>query len=161
MNEYPVMRQFSSINQESLRYVRQWAKKHNYGNSEYDEQAKELAERLGIELRVNSRKFGSMPWDNDGQKRWVFDLSLVRGKQSYNFKFGQSIAANFLEPTMYDVLACMTWYNPGSFEDFCASYGYNSDSISDFKTYNRVVDEWYEISRMFSPEEIELLREIN
>lgn len=128
--------------------------------SEYDIKADNLAERLGLQLRINSKGFGFMPWDDNKTKRWIFNLSLVRGKQIYTFEFGQSIAAKSSEPTMYDVLASITKYNPGSFENFCSEFGYNSDSIRGFKIYNGVVDEWYEMSRMFTPEELELLQEI-
>lgn len=128
--------------------------------SEYDIKADNLAERLGLQLCINSKRFGSMSWDEGKTKRWIFNLSLVKGKQIYTFEFGQSIAAKSSEPTMYDVLAIITKYNPGSFENFCSEFGYNSDSIRDFKIYNGVVDEWREMSRMFTSEELELLQEI-
>lgn len=160
MSKYPVSRQFKSINHESIRYVNQWKRKNNYGQTEYDKRANELAEQLGITLRVCRKWFGSMPWDNKGTERWIFNLDLCRGRYIYNLDFGQSLAANFAEPTMYDVLSCLTKYNPGSFDDFCSDFGYDNDSIRAFKTYNRVMDEWLMIARMFSHEELELLREI-
>lgn len=160
MSRYPVFRQFPTINLESIRYVNQWKTRTNYGKTEYDERANQLAEQLGITVSVCRKWFGSMPWDKDGQKRWIFNLDLDKGRYLYNFDFGQSLVANFAEPTMYDVLACLTKYDPGTFDDFCSSFGYNNDSISALQTYGRVMDEWLMMTRMFTHEELELLREI-
>lgn len=160
MSKYPVFRQFQSINHESIRYVNQWKKANNYGKSEYDIKANEVADELGITLSVNRKWFGSMSWDKDGKKRWIFNLTLAKNKNEYTFDFGQSLAANFAEPTMYDVLACLTKYDPGSFDDFCSDFGYSNDSISALHTYGRVMEEWLMMARMFSHDELELLREI-
>ena len=64
-------------------------------------------------------------------------------------------------PTAYDVLACLTKYDPGTFDEFCSEYGYNTDSRQAFKTYKAVVREWKNIEKLFSPEQIEALQEIN
>ena len=63
-------------------------------------------------------------------------------------------------PTYYDVLACLTKYDPNSFEDFCSDFGYDTDSISDKKTYKAVKNEWQDVSRVFSDSDIEAMREI-
>jgi len=67
---------------------------------------------------------------------------------------------NFSIPSEYDILACLTKYDPGTFEDFCSEFGYNTDSISAEKTYKAVCDEWLNVSRLFNDSEIELLQEI-
>lgn len=64
------------------------------------------------------------------------------------------------EPTMYDILACLTKYDPETFEDFCSSYGYDTDSRSAKKTYKAVVKEWDKMCSLFSDEELEVLNEI-
>ena len=53
------------------------------------------------------------------------------------------------EPSMYDVLACITKYEPGTFEDFCYDYGYDTDSRKAEKTYNAVCKEYKGFSRLF------------
>lgn len=63
-------------------------------------------------------------------------------------------------PSAYDLLSCLTKYNPGTFEDFCGDYGYDTDSISARKTYKDVLKEWINVERMFSASEIEQLQEI-
>ena len=66
-----------------------------------------------------------------------------------------------IPPTPYDVLACLTKYNPESLEDFCANYGYDINSESTENIYNAVYEEWEGINRIFTDKQLELLREIN
>ena len=61
-------------------------------------------------------------------------------------------------PTMYDILVCLTKYDPDSFENFCSEYGYDTDSRKAEKTYNAVCDEWLNVSRLFSDEQLEVLQ---
>lgn len=65
------------------------------------------------------------------------------------------------EPMAYDVLASLTTYDPDTFEEFCSSYGYDTDSRKAEKTYKAVVEEWKNIKILFSDEEILKLQEIN
>lgn len=67
---------------------------------------------------------------------------------------------NYRAPTTYDVLACLTKYDPGTFENFCGEYGYDTDSRSAEKTYNAVVNEWQNIAMLFNDNELEQLIEI-
>jgi hypothetical protein len=64
-------------------------------------------------------------------------------------------------PTAYDVLACITKSDPGTFENFCGEFGYNTDSIKAEKTYRAVMDEWQNIKALWLDSEIERLQEIN
>lgn len=86
-------------------------------------------------------------------------VRLKRNGKTYTFNFGQSIAKGGEEPDIYDVLACLTKSDPGSLEDFCSEYGYDSDSIKANITYTAVCREWKAIDRLFS-DIIEGLREI-
>jgi len=67
---------------------------------------------------------------------------------------------NFKAPTAYDVLACLTKYDPGTLENFCSDFGYDTDSRSAEKTYNAVKDEYQNVSMLFTDAEIEQLQEI-
>lgn len=68
---------------------------------------------------------------------------------------------NFKAPTPYDVLACLTKYDPGTFENFCSEYGYDADSRKAEKTYKAVCEEYTSLCTLFSSEEMEELQEIN
>ena len=63
-------------------------------------------------------------------------------------------------PTVYDVLCCLTKYDPGTFADFCSEFGYDTDSRKAEKTYKAVLDEYLQVSRLFTESELELMQEI-
>lgn len=65
------------------------------------------------------------------------------------------------QPNAYDVLACMTKYDPGTFENFCSEFGYNEDSRTAERIYFAVQKEYSELARIFTPEQLEEIQEIN
>lgn len=64
-------------------------------------------------------------------------------------------------PTAYDVLACITKYDPGTFEDFCSEFDYDEDSIMAAKTYFAVQKEYTHLKKLLTSEQMEELQEIN
>lgn len=68
---------------------------------------------------------------------------------------------NEAKPTAYDVLACLTKHDCGSFDNFCLEYGYSNDSIRALKTYLACSKEYEALCRIFNSEQMEELREIN
>lgn len=65
------------------------------------------------------------------------------------------------QPTAYDVLACMTKYDPGTFEDFCFEFGYDEDSRTAERIYFAVQKEYTQLTKIFTSEQLEEMREIN
>lgn len=63
-------------------------------------------------------------------------------------------------PSAYDVLACLTKNDVGTFEDFCLEFGYDTDSRRAEKIYNAVKNEYDHIKMLYSDKEIEKLQEI-
>lgn len=63
-------------------------------------------------------------------------------------------------PTCYDVLTCLTKYEPGTFEDFCSEYGYDEDSRTAERIYIAVQKEFANLKRIFDPEQLEAMQEI-
>jgi hypothetical protein len=124
----------------------------------YQQQANEFATATGTKLKINSTTYG-YHFAGDEQKRFIFNCTLVRKRQKFTLDFGQSIAAEDTPPTMYDILACLTKYNPETFEDFCSEYGYNEDSINAQKTYKAVKREFNGVNRLFN-DVLEQLQEI-
>lgn len=61
----------------------------------------------------------------------------------------------------YDLLACLTKYDPGTFRDFCSEFGYDDDSMKAFSTYQAVQEEFGKTQRFFTAEEMKELQEIN
>ena len=65
------------------------------------------------------------------------------------------------KPTPYAILACLTKYGHDTFDEFCAEYGYDNDSIRALKTYIACSEEYNKVLRVFTTAQIKALREIN
>lgn len=64
-------------------------------------------------------------------------------------------------PSAYDLLASIVKYPPGTFENFCSDYGYDTDSRKAYKIYNTVLDQWKDVESFMSGQEISELESIN
>jgi len=64
-------------------------------------------------------------------------------------------------PNAYDTLACLTKDDPGTFEDFCGNFGYETDSRKAENIYKAIVDEYKGLAMLFNDEELEFMAEIN
>ena len=117
--------------------------------SEYVKQANDFANKFGVKLSVIGEPEYRKYFADDREYRFVFKLRLKRNKKQYTFTFGQSIAKGSNEPNLYDVLTCLTKYDPYSFETFCGDFGYNSDSRKAEKIYKAVCKEWQAVERLF------------
>jgi hypothetical protein len=126
----------------------------------YKLQALRFAKKNGVKLAFIGDPEYKKHFADDKNYRYVFKCRLSRGRKSYTFNFGQSIAAGAEEPSMYDILACLTKYDVGSFEDFCSEFGYDTDSRTAERTYKAVLKEWAGVERLFS-DILEELQEIN
>ena len=106
---------------------------------------------------------------NENVKRRLYQVTLRTPKGSMLFDFWDSIhntnkslkSNRGFKPTSYDILACLTKYDPGTFADFCVDFGYDEDSRKALEIYFAVQKEYSELCRIFTPKQIEALREIN
>ena len=117
--------------------------------SNYEQNAIQFAKKHNVKLTTLSEEFRKY-FPDDKHSRSVFKMKLTRDRRSYTFTFGQSISNSGIEPTMYDVLSCLTKYDPEDFESFCDSYGYDNDSRKAEKIYKAVVKEYNAVCRLFS-----------
>lgn len=115
--------------------------------SDYEIRANDFALRTGTRLRILDMEYKPM-WDEE-QYRYVFKCRLTRKRKSYTFEFGQSLYNGSKEPTYYDVLSCLEKYDVGTFEQFCHSYGYDTDSRKAERTWKAVVKEYRAVCRLF------------
>ena len=118
--------------------------------NDYTKLANNFAAKYGVKLSVIGSPEYKKHFPQDKENRFVFKLKLTRNGKSYTFSFGQSISEQDNEPTMYDILACLTKYDPGSFEDFCSEYGYDEDSRTAERTYKAVCKEFTAVDRLFN-----------
>lgn len=64
------------------------------------------------------------------------------------------------KPTAYDILACLTSYDLGTFKEFCSEFGYDEDSRRALKIYLEVQEEYSNLAKLYTTEQMEELREI-
>ena len=82
------------------------------------------------------------------------------------FKYQKELKAKQQEavPTKYDILACLQKYEVGSMDDFMQEFGYEikctKDMTNFINTYNIVIEEYNNLCRIFTPEQMEMLREV-
>ena len=69
-----------------------------------------------------------------------------------------------IEPTEYDIVACLVKYDVGTIDNFVDEYGYEVKEWADVKriknTYNAVKRQYKSLCRCFTPEQIEAMQEI-
>jgi ATP:corrinoid adenosyltransferase len=127
---------------------------------DYQKQALEFLQVTGTKFKATFLKHDKH-FADDKVSRDIYQITLSNSRGKMTVKFGQSIANQGQAPTPYDVLTCLTKYDPEDFEWFCSNYGYDTDSRSAEKIYKAVCKEWQQVDRLFSSEELELLQEIN
>lgn len=119
--------------------------------NEYDKQAEDFLKKTGTTFNVLTY-CGRKPMPNNGNDmmdKWV--VEFVRGNNEWYFDFYMGLGNNGAKPKAYDVLACLTKYDVGSFEDFCADFGYDAydEDGRSKKIYKAVCNEYKEVQRMF------------
>lgn len=126
---------------------------------DYEKQAEDFAKKAGVTLTIVSSKYGPY-FEGDKQSRHIFKCRLKTPKGQYTFEFGQSINNGDKKPSMYSIFTCLEKYGYADFNDFCANMGYDTDSRKAERIYKAVVKEHEAVERLFTPEQIEELKEI-
>lgn len=145
--------------------------------SKYEAKAQKFLENTGTEFAAVFLYTGKH-FEDDKEPRDIYGIEFKRKGRVWTFKFGQSIAHSRPEmekfvkdldrrgyapyskevlaakklaqpPSAYDVLSCITKLDPGTFEDFCQDFGYDTDSKRAEKTYFADQKEYSECRKMF------------
>jgi len=142
--------------------------------SEYIKQAQKFLKDNETRLNINFIKTGKH-FKDDKEDRDLYHFILSNKNGIYAAQFGDSIqntryrlsgktiADNkpaWKKPNAYDILSCLSGYDPEDFENFCAAYGYDDDSISALKVYDKVKAEYAGLRTMFTDEQLEQLNDI-
>lgn len=134
--------------------------------NKYTKQVQDFLKKTGTKLKIEYFDTDKYFFD-DKEVRNIYRCVLKNKRGQYTFKFGDSIynTENGLEPTEYDILACMQKYDVGTFEDFVLEFGYEIYDTEERKRakklYKAVCREYNALCRLFTPEELEELAEIN
>lgn len=93
-------------------------------------------------------RFGqSLAASTDGKEKHLETCKAFHQRGEKCFKPKHRIKPT--KPTSYDVLTCLTKYDPGTFENFCGDYGYDTDSRKAEKVYFAVQQEFDGVRRLF------------
>jgi hypothetical protein len=132
--------------------------------NQYKEQAQKFCDKNGVKMSIELAKVQSAPlWAVEGSQYGLkYNIKIERADRKWDFSFWGSVhdKENRKKPTAYDVLACITKNETGSFQNFCDDYGYDTDSRKALETFLAVGKEWENCERLFG-DVIEELQEIN
>jgi hypothetical protein len=97
----------------------------------------------------------------DYERKIPNDFSYLLGKSREQML--NAIKAT-TKPTEYDILACLIKYDPGTMNEFFDEFGYEIHSGDDLlrflNTYNAAVKEYRDLCRIFTEEQMDMLRNI-
>lgn len=102
-------------------------------------------------------------WDKERlHATYGHELELVRNGHTERFTFYDSIhnTEKNIKPLLISILACLEWVDPGNFDDWCSECDYDSDSISHFEIYRKVLAEFKQLRNLFGPSEREAIYDI-
>lgn len=124
-------------------------------------------------------------FEDDGNTRDVYSVTIQRGERKHTFQFGQSLVDSAfgheskgsywdkvrrdrkfgkhsyrVTPTVYDVMSAVQKSDPGTHSDFCGDFGYDTDSRKALDLYLRVQTEYRELLRVLGDEAMEAAQEI-
>ena len=150
----------------------------------YEKKAQDFLQKTDTVMIVAWVKYDKH-FDDDKDKRDIYQITLKRGARLWSFAFGQSVVASgkyilaetgervrehrgrshnankyYEEPGAYAVLAAITKYDVGTLKNFCDEFGYDVDSKKAEKTYGAVCQEWQNVQKLWTDAEIEALQEI-
>jgi len=93
------------------------------------------------------------------QWRWESDWATTKyefgGRRPTYGDF--KLNADRCQPSAASVLLCLQTRSPGTFEEFCGEYGYDTDSRRAEKTWLACVEQYLALNDMYSEAELEAL----
>lgn len=151
---------------------------------EYIKQATDFLQKTYSKMKIEYVGLAVNKEWKEKEKRCLYEITLTSPRGSMTFDFWDSIRNTRIKtmpfdaynvqaskelaakkkaavPSVYDVLACLQKCDPGTFENFCSDYGYDEDSRTAIRVYLAVQNEYTQLTRLFTPEQMEELAEIN
>ena len=135
--------------------------------NEYEKQALDFCKKYGVEITLTylgkqkrEEVFG------DDIARDTYSVGIIRNGNKYSLIFSDSLFntekneasrrrrnRKIQTPGAYDILAVLTKYDPGDFDDFIAEFGYSFETEREYikvkQLYFNVVDEYRNVMRLF------------
>lgn len=152
--------------------------------NQYIKQATDFLQKTHAEMKIEYVGLAVNKEWKEKEKRCLYQITLTSPRGSMIFDFWDSIRNTEIRtmpfdsfnaqankelaakkkaavPSVYNVLACLQKWDPGTFEDFCSDCGYDEDSRTAERVYFAVQKEYTQLARLFTPEQMEELAEIN
>lgn len=136
--------------------------------SEYQKQAIDFLIESETTCEIVLKGLSEPSWD---EKREVFKyrVTLRNKRHSWSFDFFDSIhnteknkRATF---NFYSVIACLSYYTPESFDEFCAEFGYEFKNESEYIKVKSIhlacLDQAKNLKKLFTEDQLVKLSEIN
>lgn len=134
--------------------------------TEYQKQAKDFLESCNAKMKIKLIGPEQNPnWDdNCWRNKYCYIIVTPLGSMVGVFWDSVYNTERNIELVEYDILACLEKYDVGTIDDFVSEFGYEVHKWSDVKRieniYNATVKEYQDLCRIFTPEQMEALREI-
>ena len=152
--------------------------------NEYIKQATDFLQKTHAKMKIEYVGLAVNKEWKEKEKRCLYEITLTSPRGFMTFDFWDSIQNTKIRtmpfdaynvqankelaakkkaavPSVYDVLACLQKYDPGTFEDFCSDCGYDEDSRTAERIYFAAQKEYTQLARLFTPEQMEELAEID
>lgn len=128
----------------------------------YNKEMRKILLNAGIDVNIIYITKSYNNWDKENLHN-QYKIILKRGNKQMQYDFWDSLnnTESNEKPTIYDVIACLEWYEIFDFEDFCLDYGYDIDNISAFNIYKEYKKQQKQLFEIIPEEEIrEKIKEI-
>lgn len=118
--------------------------------SDYELQTNRFLMETGTTVHIRFNRCDKY-FTDDTDNRNIYGITIERDSEKMELEFGDSLynTRNGVNPTAYDILSCLTKYDPGSFEEFIDEFGYEYSKKSEM-IYNSVLREYADVCRVFS-----------
>ena len=132
----------------------------------YENQAKDFLKNANAKMTIKYHDTLANETWGDYAPRNLYKVIIKTPKGQMTTIFWDSLHnTNYgIEPTAYDVLACLQKYDVGTIDDFVSEFGYEVNSWQDVKRIEKIYKgckkEYRNICRIFTDEQIEVLCEI-
>lgn len=134
--------------------------------NEYQIQAKNFLRKANAKMKIThvANEINPLWNDNLTRKKYRVTITTPQGKTSFFFWDSIYNFQNNIIPTEYDILACLQKYDVGTFDDFVNEFGYAIEYTKNYlnakRIYKMTCKEYENLCRIFTPEQMEELREI-
>ena len=134
--------------------------------SEHIQQAKDFLAKCNATMEINFIGKAEPLWDEGcphNAYRFIITTQLgIMENVIYDSAYNTLRGINGISE--YDVLACLEKYDVGTIDDFVREFGYEVHCWDDVKriekTYKAVVRQYNKLCEIFTPEQMEWLREV-